>query len=180
MIGTNVDVFMDDFSVFGTSYDECLHNLGLGIILGHKASSEGLEVDKTKKDVPFKFDEEYVAAFERLKKSLTTTPIITAPDWNEPFEMLCDASDFAVGAVLGQRKKNIFHFVLRCDRCQRVGNMSKRDEMPLNVLLEVKIFDVWGIDFMGPFVSLYNNQYILLMVDYVSKWVEVKALQSTM
>ncbi|XP_074377811.1 uncharacterized protein LOC141719338 [Apium graveolens] len=53
--------------------------------------------------------------------------------------------------------------------------MSKRDEMPLNVLLEVKIFDVWGIDFMGPFVSSCNNQYILLAVDYMSKWVEVKA-----
>ena len=54
--------------------------------------------------------------------------------------------------------------------------MSKRDDMPLNVLLEVEVFDVWGIDFMGPFVSSCNNQYILLAVDYVSKWVEVKAL----
>ena len=54
--------------------------------------------------------------------------------------------------------------------------MSKRDEMPLNVLLEVEIFNVWGIDFMGPFVSSCNNQYLLLAVDYVSKWVEVKAL----
>ncbi|XP_074346872.1 uncharacterized protein LOC141685679 [Apium graveolens] len=53
--------------------------------------------------------------------------------------------------------------------------MIKRDEMPLNVLLEVEIFDVWGIDFMGPFVSSCNNQYILLAVDYVSKWVKVKA-----
>ncbi|XP_074342498.1 uncharacterized protein LOC141680074 [Apium graveolens] len=53
--------------------------------------------------------------------------------------------------------------------------MSKRDEMPLNVLLEVDIFDVWGIDFIGLFVSSCNNQYILLAVDYVSKWVEVKA-----
>ncbi|XP_074377118.1 uncharacterized protein LOC141718640 [Apium graveolens] len=51
--------------------------------------------------------------------------------------------------------------------------MSKRDEMPPNVLLEVEIFDVWGIDFMGPFLSSYNNQYILLAVDYVSKWVEL-------
>ena len=72
--------------------------------------------------------------------------------------------------------KDAHQFVLKCDRCQRVGNMSKRDEMPLNVLLEVEVFDVWGIDFMGPFVSSCNNQYILLAVDYVSKWVEVKAL----
>ncbi|KAL8088477.1 hypothetical protein AgCh_038304 [Apium graveolens] len=54
--------------------------------------------------------------------------------------------------------------------------MSKKDEMPLKVLLEIEVFNVWGIDFMGPFVSSCNNQYILLEVDYVSKWVEVKAL----
>lgn len=72
--------------------------------------------------------------------------------------------------------RDAHQFVLRCDRCQRVGNISRRNEMPLNMLLEVEIFDVWGIDFMGPFVSSCNNQYILLAVDYVSKWVEVKAL----
>lgn len=48
--------------------------------------------------------------------------------------------------------------------------------MPLNTILEVKLFDVWGIDFMGPFPSSFNNQYILLAVDYVSKWVEATAL----
>ncbi|XP_074347179.1 uncharacterized protein LOC141686012 [Apium graveolens] len=54
--------------------------------------------------------------------------------------------------------------------------MSKRDEMPLNMLLEFEIFDVWEINFMGPFISSCNNQYIILAVDYVSKWVEIKAL----
>lgn len=48
--------------------------------------------------------------------------------------------------------------------------------MPLNNILEVELFDVWGIDFMGPFPSFYNNRYILVAVDYVSKWVEAKAL----
>ena len=48
--------------------------------------------------------------------------------------------------------------------------------MPLNVILEVEVFNVWGIDFMGPFISSCSNQYILLAVDYVSKWVEVKAM----
>ncbi|KAL8108294.1 hypothetical protein AgCh_024663 [Apium graveolens] len=72
--------------------------------------------------------------------------------------------------------KNAHQFILKCDRYQRVGNMSKRDEMPPNVLLEVEVFDIWGIDFMGPFVSSCNNQYILLEVDYASKWFEVKAL----
>ena len=44
--------------------------------------------------------------------------------------------------------------------------------MPLNSILEVELFDIWGIDFMGQFPSSYNNQYILLVVDYVSKWVK--------
>ena len=59
---------------------------------------------------------------------------------------------------------------------KRMGNISRRDEMPLNILLEVEIFDVWGIDFMGPFIPSCGNEYILLAVDFVSKWVEVKAL----
>ena len=45
--------------------------------------------------------------------------------------------------------------------------------MPLNLILEVKIFDVWGIDFMRPFSNSFGNQFILIIVDYVFKWVEV-------
>ena len=48
--------------------------------------------------------------------------------------------------------------------------------MPLSNILEVKIFDVWGIDFMGPFPLSSGNQYILVVVDYMSKWVEAVAL----
>jgi len=66
--------------------------------------------------------------------------------------------------------------VKRCNECQRAGGILKKDEMPLNTILEVDIFDVWGIDFMGPFVSSCGNTYILVAVDYVSKWVEVVAL----
>ncbi|KAL4269575.1 hypothetical protein GQ457_HM001550 [Hibiscus cannabinus] len=66
-------------------------------------------------------------------------------------------------------------FCQQCDRCQRTGNISKRNEMPLQNILEVELFDVWGIDFMGPFPSSFGNLYILLAVDYVSKWVEAVA-----
>ncbi|KAL4340655.1 hypothetical protein GQ457_08G031060 [Hibiscus cannabinus] len=66
-------------------------------------------------------------------------------------------------------------FCQQCDRCQRTGNISKRNEMPLQNILEVELFDVWGIDFMGPFPSSFGNLYILLAVDYVSKWVEAIA-----
>ncbi|GKA07805.1 reverse transcriptase domain-containing protein [Tanacetum coccineum] len=62
------------------------------------------------------------------------------------------------------------------DACQRQGKISQRDEMPQNAIQVCEIFDVWGIDFMGPFPSSRGNKYILVAVDYLSKWVEAKAL----
>ncbi|GJW85391.1 reverse transcriptase domain-containing protein [Tanacetum coccineum] len=331
-----------------------------GIVLGHKISKSGIEVDKAKVDViaklphpttvkgvrsflghagfyrrfiqdfskisrpmthlleketPFVFSKECVEAFNALKKKLTEAPILVAPDWDLPFEIMCDASDFAVGAVLGQRAENLaadhlsrienphqselekkeitetfpletlgmvtfrgdastpwfadfanYHagnfvvkgmssqqkkkffkdvkhyfwddpylfkvcadqvirrcvfgqeahdilmachdgptggnhganytakkvfdsgfywptiyrdahdLVTRCDACQRQGKISQRDEMPQNAIQVCEIFDVWGIDFMGPFPSSRWNKYILVAVDYLSNWVEAKAL----
>nr|GFC71151.1 reverse transcriptase domain-containing protein [Tanacetum cinerariifolium] len=66
-----------------------------GIILGHKILKKGIEVDKAK-------------AFRTLKEKLTEALILIAPNWDQPFELMCDASDFAVGAVLGQRVKKHF------------------------------------------------------------------------
>ncbi|GKG27576.1 reverse transcriptase domain-containing protein [Tanacetum coccineum] len=66
--------------------------------------------------------------------------------------------------------------VTRCDTCQRQGKISQRDEMPQNYIQVCKIFDVWSIDFMGPFLSSRGNKYIHVAVDYMSKWVEAKAL----
>ncbi|GKD69501.1 reverse transcriptase domain-containing protein [Tanacetum coccineum] len=59
--------------------------------------------------------------------------------------------------------------VTRCDTCQRQGKISQRDEMPQNSIKVCEIFDVWGIDFMGPFPSSRRNKYILVAVDYLSK-----------
>ncbi|GJT40373.1 retrovirus-related pol polyprotein from transposon TNT 1-94 [Tanacetum coccineum] len=72
--------------------------------------------------------------------------------------------------------KDAHDLVTRCDTCQRQGKISQRDEMPQNSIQVCKIFDVWGIDFMGPFPSSRGNKYILVAVDYLSKWVEAKAL----
>ncbi|GKB17160.1 reverse transcriptase domain-containing protein [Tanacetum coccineum] len=66
--------------------------------------------------------------------------------------------------------------VTRCDACQRQGKISQKDEMPQNAIQVCEIFDVWGIDFMGPFPSSRGNKYILISVDYLSNWVEAKAL----
>ncbi|GJY34354.1 reverse transcriptase domain-containing protein [Tanacetum coccineum] len=124
-----------------------------GIVLGHKISKSGLEVDRAKveviaklphptsvkgvrsflghagfyrrfiqdfskiarpmthlleKETPFVFSEECVDSFNTLKRRLTEAPILIAPDWDLPFELMCDASDFAIGAVLGQRKNKHF------------------------------------------------------------------------
>ena len=68
--------------------------------------------------------------------------------------------------------KDCFQWMKPYDQCQRMGNISKRHEMPLHGILVVQLFDVWGIDFMGPFPSSFGNVYILLAMDYVSKWVE--------
>ncbi|RVW18567.1 Transposon Tf2-8 polyprotein [Vitis vinifera] len=69
------------------------------------------------------------------------------------------------------------HIMCRsCDRCQRLGKLTKRNQMPMNPILIVELFDVWGIDFMGPFPMSFGNSYILVGVDYVSKWVEANPL----
>ena len=171
-----MEVFMDDFSIFGASFEECLNNLGKvlqwceetnrvlnwekchfmvrqGIVLGHKISNQGIEVDMAKieaisklpppssvravrsflgyagfyrrfikdfsklarpltklleKDVPFCFDDSCLEAFKILKEKLIDAPIMVVLDWNLPFELMCDASDSAVGAVLGQWRDKHF------------------------------------------------------------------------
>lgn len=66
--------------------------------------------------------------------------------------------------------------VQNCDACQKSGNLSRRDEMPQKSIHFCEIFDVWGIDFMGPFPKSHKYEYILVAIDYVSKWVEAEAL----
>ena len=64
-----------------------------------------------KKDVVFEFSDECKLAFDTLKNHLTAAPIIKAPDWSLPFEIMCDASDYAVGAVLGQKVGRAMHVI---------------------------------------------------------------------
>ncbi|CAN6583699.1 unnamed protein product [Malus baccata var. baccata] len=101
------------------------------------------------------------------------------------------AHHFACGGHFGQKRtaekilqsglfwptlfKDAQNWCKACDKCQRVGNQSKRNEMPQQSILIVELFDVWGIDFMGPSPSSHGNHYILVAVEYVSKWVETIA-----
>ncbi|RVW39710.1 Retrovirus-related Pol polyprotein from transposon 17.6 [Vitis vinifera] len=172
MVERIMEVFMDDITVYGSSYEECLMHLEAvlhrciekdlvlnwekchfmvqkGIVLGHIISKNGIEVDKAKvelivklppptnvkgirqflghagfyrrfikdfskiskplcellvKDAKFVWDEKCQRSFEELKQFLTTAPIVRAPNWKLPFEVMCDSSNLAMGAVLGQRE----------------------------------------------------------------------------
>jgi hypothetical protein len=167
-----MEVFINEFFVYGKTFEDCLANLHKvlkrcqladlvlnwekwhfmvreGIVLAHKISEKGIEVDKVKievieqlppptnvkgihsflehtgfywrfiqnfsqiarplthvlaKDAPFIFTEECLQSFHTLKEALVSAPVIQPPDWHLPFEIMCDASDCAVGAVLGQSK----------------------------------------------------------------------------
>ena len=68
--------------------------------------------------------------------------------------------------------KDARKFVSSCDECQRIGNIGKHQEMPMNYSLAVEPFDVWGLYYMGPFPSSNGYTHILVAVDYVTKWVE--------
>ncbi|XP_057999141.1 uncharacterized protein LOC131177971 [Hevea brasiliensis] len=251
-------------------------------------------------DVPFSFDHACFDSFNRLKEALTTAPIMQPPDWSLPFEIMCDASDFAMGAVLGQKKekrsyaiyyasktldvaqvnyatiekeflavvfavekfrsyligskefdlqikdkkskdgneeelpigefflneqllvvvaalpwfadfvnylscgvlppdlsyqqkKKFLHDVKfytwedpllfkRCNdglvrRCQRVGNVSRKNEMPQQGILEIELFDICGTDFIEPFPSSFGNKYILVGGDFQANvYAELKEL----
>ena len=172
MIELILEIFMDDFSVFGDSYEGCLENLWKvlercqeknlvlnwekchfmvtqGIVLGHIVVKKGIEVDKAKvelisnipipqcvkdiqsflghagfyrrfirdfsiiarplcnllaKDVPFAWSQACEDAFDKLKTMLVSPPIMRSPNWELPFKIMCDASDYAIKAVLGQRE----------------------------------------------------------------------------
>ncbi|GJY74824.1 putative nucleotidyltransferase, ribonuclease H [Tanacetum coccineum] len=126
MVEDFMEVFMDDFSVFGAGIEvdrakiyviaklPYLTNVkGVRSFLGHDGFYRRFIKDfsmiskpMTKllmKDAKFDFSNDCKKAFNILKEKLTTAPIIISLDWNIPFELMCDASDFAVGAVLGQR-----------------------------------------------------------------------------
>nr|GEZ24692.1 reverse transcriptase domain-containing protein [Tanacetum cinerariifolium] len=109
MVEKTMGVFMDDFSVFGNSFKNCLSRLDkmlqrakVDVIakLPHPITVKGIQ--------SFLGHADCIKAFQTLKKKLTEAPILIAPNWDLPFELMCDASDFAIGAVLGQRHEKHF------------------------------------------------------------------------
>lgn len=205
-----IEIFMDDFTVYGDSFEKCLSNLGLvlarcekrnlvlnfekchfmveeGIVLGHVVSGRGIEVDKAKVDViaqlpyptnqkeirgflghagfyrrfikdfakiarpltrllqndlEFEFDDECKWAFQALKDNLVSAPVIRGPDWSIPFEIMCDASDQAVGAVLGQRIGEESHVIYYASKTlnQAQGNYDTTEKELLAVVYAFEKF----------------------------------------
>ncbi|GKB20002.1 reverse transcriptase domain-containing protein [Tanacetum coccineum] len=288
MVEDFMEVFMDDFSVFGNSFNSCLTNLDKmlarceetnlvlnrekfhfmvkgGIVLGHKISRLGFEVDKAKIDViaklpyptnvkgvrsflghvefyrreiadefpdeylmmlktMFNDDEPWYADFVNYIAGKVVPPKWTSEKrkrfysqvksyfWDEPHAFKLCSNNIMRRCVTGSnvfeilahchsgpteghhsafakvRKvyesgfywPNVFKdakaYVIKCDACQRSRNISSRSEMPQNNIQVCEVFDIWGLDFVGPFPDSKGNKYILVVVDYVSKWVESQAL----
>ena len=76
------------------------------------------------KDAPFVFDDECLHAFKRQKTELTFTPIIQPPGWKVPFEIICDASNYAIGAVLGQRVGKVLHVIYYASKTLNDAQMN--------------------------------------------------------
>nr|GEU94188.1 DNA-directed DNA polymerase [Tanacetum cinerariifolium] len=117
MIEKTIEVFMDDFSVFENSFQSCLSHFEKMLKRSWRLYRHYIKdfskiarpmTCLVKKDTAFHFSKECVEAFQTLKRKLTEAPILIAPDWDMPFELMCDASDFAIGAVLGQRQEKHF------------------------------------------------------------------------
>ena len=88
--------------------------------------------------------------------------------WSIPYTF----KDLAVWILLPTMYEDTKQYIRRCGPCQRHGNINTRDAMPLTNNLQIELFDVYGIDYIGPFPPSKKCEFILVAVDYVSKWVE--------
>ncbi|RVW26360.1 Retrovirus-related Pol polyprotein from transposon 17.6 [Vitis vinifera] len=228
MVERIMEVFMDDITVSGGSYKECLLHLEVvlqrciekdlvlnwekchfmvqqGIVLGHIISKNGIEVDKAKvelivklppptnvkgirqflghaefyrrfikdfskiskplcellvKDAKFVWDEKCHKSFEELKQFLTTAPIVRAPNWKLPFEVMCDASDFAMGAILGQREDGkpyvIYYASKTLKEAQRNYTTTEKE-----LLAVVFALDKFRAYLVGSFIVVFTDHSAL-------------------
>ncbi|XP_057451945.1 uncharacterized protein LOC130743734 [Lotus japonicus] len=152
-----IEVFMDDFTVYGSSFDTCLDNL-----------------DKVLHRIIVYTDH---AALKFLLKKAESKPRLAVGGHFGPQRTARKVLDS--GFYWPTIFKDASRICSTCEPCQRAGGtISWRKEMPQQPMLFCEVFDVWGIDFMDPFPVSFGFYYILLAVDYVSKWVEAKATRT--
>ncbi|WKA10545.1 hypothetical protein VitviT2T_028110 [Vitis vinifera] len=228
MVEQIMEVFMDDITIYGGTFEECLVNLEAvlkrcieknlvlnwekchfmvrqGIVLGHIISEKGIEVDKAKveliaklpspttikgvrqflghagfyrrfiqdfsklsrplcellaKDAKFVWDERCQKSFDQLNQFLTTAPIVRAPNWQLPFEVMCDASDFAIGAVLGQREHGkpyvIYYARKTLNEAQRNYTTTEKE-----LLVVVFALDKFRAYLVGSFIIVFTDHSAL-------------------
>jgi hypothetical protein len=108
------------------------------------------------KDVQFNFNDKCLAAFRTLKRSLITTPIIQPPDWSQPFEIMCDASDYAIGAVLGQRKEGKVHAIYYASKTLNGARLNYATTEK-DVLVVVFAFEKFRSYIVNSKVIVYTN-----------------------
>ncbi|KAL6340785.1 hypothetical protein AAG906_030860 [Vitis piasezkii] len=224
MVERIMEVFMDDITIYGGTFEECLVNLEAvlkrciekdlvlnwekchfmvhqGIVLGHIISEKGIEVDKAKveliaklpsptivkgvrqflghlsrplcellaKDAKFVWDERCQKNFDQFKQFFTTAPIVRAPNgnyplkapnWQLPFEVMCDASDFAIGAVLGQREDGkpyvIYYASKTLNKAQRNYTTTEKE-----LLAVVFALDKFHAYLVGSFIIVFTNHSAL-------------------
>nr|GEU89602.1 reverse transcriptase domain-containing protein [Tanacetum cinerariifolium] len=187
-----------------------------GIVLGHKISKERIKVDKAKVDIitnyliqqlsraddpssrkryPFIFSKECVEAFQTLKRKLSEAPILIAPDWDMPFELMCDARDFAIGAVLGQRQEKHFrpiHYASKTMTEAESNNTTTEKEM----LAVVYAFETFRSYLIMNKIIVYTDHsalkylfakkdskarllcWVLLLQEFIFKVIDIKGAEN--
>jgi hypothetical protein len=228
LIEKAMEVSMDDFSIYGKTFEDCLANLDKvlkrcqmadlvlnwekchfmvweGIVLGYKISEKGIEVDKEKikvieqlppptnvkgihsfqghagfyrrfiqnfsqiarplthllaKDAPFVFTEECLQLFYTLKKALISTPVIQSPDWHLPFEIMCDASDYAVRAGLGYSKDKK-HYAISYGSKTLTGPQLNYATMEKELLAVAFTIEKFRSYLVGTKVIIYTDHVVL-------------------
>ncbi|GJU30791.1 reverse transcriptase domain-containing protein [Tanacetum coccineum] len=262
LIKDSMEVFMDDFSIFGSSFDHYLKNLEKmlkrceetnlvlnwekchfmvkdGIVLGHKVSGSGIEVYKAKikaisklpyptnvkairsflghagfykrfikdfsqvthpmtqllvKDVTFNFSEECIQAFDKLKHKLKQASNMIKLDWSLPFKVMCDASDYAFGAMLGQRIdkhfKPIHYASKRMHEAQRelhydregtfgyrsenlvADHLSRLENLDLGKLTKAEIMDLFLEERLMAISNKNNEHWYVDYANYLASHIE--------
>ncbi|XP_022635773.1 uncharacterized protein LOC111241499 [Vigna radiata var. radiata] len=158
---------------------------------GHKISSRGIEVDRAKLEVIEKLQpptnvkgiRSFLGHPDNLLRCCVTKEEVEGILWHyhdSPYGgnfsgERTTAKVLKSGFYWPTLFKNAHNHAINCDKGQRTGTISKHHEMLLQGILEVEVFDCWSIDFVGPFPPSFNNEYILVVMSYVSKWVEAVA-----